>query len=178
MLWKHITLVFLIGVLFIGSASLIINYYYYSWAGVLANKVGLCECKHIYVPGENSHPVNLGFLMDLDEVSLVLSADPAYEVKHDRTYLSISRVYENVRYSLIFDNYLNERRGNVTTLNMNLFPGKVGERQAEGYDKPTYTIKRRISEMIIDMPLSGDQKNEIISMTRVYCEIDFKMPLP
>src|SRR4051812_11212516 len=90
----------------IGALLLVINHFFYSWLGTFANKVGLCECKRIYVPGENGHPVNSSFLMDLNEVRVALSANPEYEVNYDRTYLSISRVYDGVRYSLVFDNFL------------------------------------------------------------------------
>ena len=171
------TLILLLGPMVALALSLLVNHYFYSWIGVLANKVGLCECKQLYVPGQNGHPVNLSFLMNFDEASLALSSKTEYETIHNGTYLSVSRIYDGVRYSLTFDNYMSERRGNVTALNMNLFPHRSGEARAEKYSTPTHVITQHVFEMIDDLPATPEQKVEMRSKARVNCELDLNLPL-
>lgn len=155
----------------------LINHYYYSWAGVMANKVGLCERKNISVPGENGHPVNLSFLMDLKIVSSSISTNPHYDIVYYPTSLSISRVYDNVRYSLIFNNFQNERRGFVTNFDMSFFLHKSGEKWGESYKTANYQIEQNIYAMIDDLPVSVEQKTEMKNHVRISCEWNFKMPL-
>jgi hypothetical protein len=158
---------------FTGGLLLLINHYYYSWMGALAYKAGFCEYKRIYVPVDNGYPIDLTFLMDLDEVNSTLLLNPNYEVIYRRpTFLSISRVYDGVRYSLVFDNY---RRGTVTTLNADMYQRNPGELEGERFATPVYTIDRRVSEIIADLPLPQGQKIEIASHIRVCCQFHIKL---
>lgn len=139
------------------------NRYFYSWAGLISNKVGFCEYKTVSVPGHNGYPKQMSFRFDPQIIAREMSKNKNYQVNdhYNGNGALISRNFDGVIYKLYFEN----RGGSFEGFNLGTgiddpgydFPAVGGEKCTT----PSSLLKKNTFTVIDDLPLTDQQKNEL-----------------
>lgn len=154
--------------LFVGLISIIIilfviNHYFYSWWGLLLNKIDFCNYKSVSVLGDNSYPKPMSFRFEPQHIALEMSKNQNYEVNNNYNGKGavVSRNFNEVIYKLYFQN----RGGSFEGFKIDTasddprynFPAPGGEKCTT----PSYLLTENVSIMIDDLPLTPEQKEEL-----------------
>lgn len=168
----------LLGLFLAVGSLLVIDRYYYSWTGVILSKIGFCECKTISQNDNGWGGKKLSFRIDIEKVKAHLSSNPNYELgyRNDKGYyLSLSRTFGSVKYFLVLNN-LNYRLENVTAINAHTEVNSAW--LGEDCTIPYRTIEKRLETIIADLPLSNDEKKELLNSISIHSQANFRLPLP
>lgn len=161
---KRTLLLFLLPLFTTIAVLFVINRYYYSWTGLVLNKVGLCEYKSVSVFGHNGYPKPMSFRFDTQFIAGEMSKNSNYQVnnRYNGNGTVVSRNFDGVIYKLYFEN----RGGSFEGFNLGTgidddprfdYPAPGGEKCTV----PSYTLKKNVLTMIGDLPLTDEQKDEL-----------------
>ena len=151
------------------SILFLINRFIFSWGGLLFSTVNLCEYKSIGVPTENAANKTLAQFYQLHEIAAVMKAKGNYDINERASGgqgLVISRIFNGVNYNIIFDTHKNVSEFNLNTYNFRGYPSGT----VTGGEKCTtasYSIEKKVYQMIDDMPLNSAQRTELKENVRV-----------
>jgi hypothetical protein len=164
------TLFGIIGLVLLSVVAFYVDYYYYSWTSY-ANPFG-CKCKQITVKTTNI----LEKKYNLSKIHEEIEADSRYSSKLllSGSYIKITRIFSNVNYSLQVEQFSNLFK--VDFMNGGIIENTSStEYTSETQTTPDYYIKQNINQMIAEMPLSDEQKEDLKSKVTVRCKNDMKI---
>ena len=146
-----------VGLVLLGAVAFYVNYYYYSWTSFV-HPFG-CRCKQI--TGKNTNRLEQTY--DLVKIGEQAKSSDKYEsVYYNQRRVSATRVYGSVKYIVRIDYY--------TTSTGNFFELSVGHGYTEEpKTTPNYYIQQNINQMIDEMPLSNEQKEDLKGKVTVDC---------
>jgi hypothetical protein len=163
---------------FIASMALlvVINQFAFSWAGLILNKIGLCEYKSIRVPRSDGHNEKLSQSYNIPQMTSIMSMNRNYEVNnhYGGDGLRISRMFNGVKYNVIFVNNSGVSEFNLDNLNYNGYPSG-SKADGEKCTTPSYFVEKNAYRMIDDLPLNGLQKAELKQYVTVKNMMSFRL---
>ena len=155
----------LFNLIVISTASLMIDYYVYSWTSHFA-PFG-CACKKITYPfyAEESY--------DLIELGSVIKENPDYTVvssPEQKFRLFIRRRFNDVNYHIDIEKQFDGKI--LITLNNshNEYAKNETFSSGEKLTTPDYYIRKNAFQMIEELPFNSGQKKELESKVKVSCE--------
>ena len=139
----------------------IINRYVFSWTGLIASQIGLCEYRSVMVPTFNGYNKKLSQRYDIPGIAAAMRMNHSYEVgTQNGTGIVVSRIFDGVKYNIIFEEYGGVSEFNLNTYNFGGYPsGMVTD--GERCTTPSYVIESKVNRMIDDLPLSASQRSEL-----------------
>ncbi len=170
-----IALIAIISLVLLGVVVFYVDYYYYSWTSFV-QPFG-CRYKEI-----GYSEMSLEQKYNLSELAENISSKPNYNLHYDpvtKSGLSVSRIFNNVSYTIQFSSYnlLGVGYNKVSfsnTLTTDIDISNV--KQNEVYTTPNYYILQNINQMIDEMPLDDSQKSELKSKVTVRCWSGIRFP--
>lgn len=153
-----LALIGLVVLVITGVVALFINYYFYSWTSFI-NPFG-CSCKEIGVRYDKK---NLDQQYDLEKIYQLVKSDEKYEETFYNGYLfKVSRTFDNVLYGVAFSSYKTSSGNNYKITIAN-------PPQSHTKTTPNALLRKNINQMIDEMPLNNEQKEELKSKVTVGC---------
>lgn len=127
-----------------------------------------CKYKSIAVPTDNGSNQKLGQLYDLKRLVSVMRANPDYEVNdhYNGDGVIVSRIFNGVKYNIVFENRNGVSEFNLDTNNIKGYPNGTMA-WGEKCSTPNRLIKRNVYRIIDDLPLNAQQKSELKQYVRV-----------
>jgi len=154
----------------------LVNRFVFSWGGLLLSTVNLCKYKSVAVPRGNGANTELAQSYQLHEIAAAMKAKGNYDVNERASGgqgLVISRIFNGVNYNIIFDTF-KKSEFNLNTYNFRGYSGGL----VTGGEKCTtasYSIERKVYQMIDDMPLNSAQRKELKGNVRVINVANFRI---
>jgi hypothetical protein len=169
------TLAGIVGLVLLGVIAFYVDYYYYSWTSFV-QPFG-CRYKEI-----GYSEVSLEQKYDLLELAENMNSNPKYNLHYDsvtKSSLSVSRIFNDVSYTIQFSSYNLPGRGYnkvsfSNTLTIDIDTSSI--KQSETSITPNYYIIKNISRMIDEMPLTDIQKEELKNNVVVRCWSGVRFP--
>jgi hypothetical protein len=155
-----ISLIAIVSFVLLGVVAFYVDYYFYSWTSFV-NPFG-CRCKQIrvkHVPDKKNNILEQNY--DLVKIGKAVESDGNYkEFYFDLMRLSVSRKFSNVTYNIRIDQHKASIGSYLDIYFSNDYTDKT---------TPNYFIQQNINQMIDELPLSSEQKEELKSKVTVSC---------
>jgi len=138
--------------------------------------IGHCDYKSVSVPTDNDRDLTLNSSYELREVEAAMRSNQEYEIRggvfgpagEERGELYISRTFDGVRYTIkLGKDHLGRNTFKLHTLNFDGYPNGsvVGGASCQTPDR---VIRGNVIRMIKDLPLSNQQRRELMENIRVF----------